>query len=116
MSDPRPEPDPNAFDALAPFPELVTRLREHQDTRGAAARGERLAAAVASKSSAELLQMRMDDETADKLVEVLEFTRESLATRLELVDSALLRLLWWAEATEGKTRGEWPGPWPPPTS
>jgi hypothetical protein len=107
------EPNPTAFDAIAPFKELLARLREHQDTSGAAARGERLAAALLSKTSAELLRMQMDDETADKLVEVLEFTRNSLAARLELVDSALVRLAWWAEATEGKDRGEWPGPWPP---
>jgi hypothetical protein len=112
----KPEPIPAAFDGIAPFKELLARLREHQDTRGDAVRGERLAAAVLSKSSAELLRMQMDDETADKLAEVLEFTRKSLAARLELVDSAIVRLLWWAEATEPKTRGEWPGPWPPPTS
>jgi hypothetical protein len=35
-----------------------------------------------------------DDETADKLVEVLEYTSKSLAARLELVDSALVRLMW----------------------
>jgi hypothetical protein len=90
MTDPTRRP----FDGLAPRDQLFSALSVHQNSRSPVSVGERVAAAVASLTSAELLkaQTELGDDDMGQLVDLLEDTRKCLAGRLELVDNALLRL------------------------
>ena len=72
--------------------------RDHQLT-SAACIGERLAVAFAEKADVELrgIAGQFDDETGDAAVYCLTTARTSLTVRLQLVESALMRLCVAAE-------------------
>jgi hypothetical protein len=89
---------------------MKRRHSRHERRWSTAAYGERLAAAVNAKTSAELRQLQSDDKTGDKLVEVLESTRENLATRLEQVDWASTGPCGSRKPPRGETGANGPDP------
>jgi len=95
------------FDAIADEKTLWDRLHSSLDMQGPIAIGERLAALLASKNSGEVAALDMDDETARAMFELLDQARSNLLARVELIENAMLRAVFWAKATapEGSDNG-----------
>jgi hypothetical protein len=103
--DPTAEPPlPASFEALGSSDVLLRRLNEHLDQDRVIVWAERIAAALASKTSAEIASLKVDAKTMGEWVEWLFETRDSLVARQELVWCAIARLYWLAEERERRKR------------
>jgi hypothetical protein len=96
-----PETSMAAFLAVASWDELRAALRVHHGDRGPVSVGERFSAVLASKTAEELAEMKLTDDQARAVRNVLEQCRESFMVRLELIDNVLCRLAWRAREASG---------------
>jgi hypothetical protein len=89
-----------SFEALATSDELMRRLNEDLDQDRVIVWGERIAAALASKTSVEVASLNLDTKTMSEWAEWLFEARASLAARQGLVGCGIARLYWLVEERE----------------